>query len=150
MQTRLRAAVYARSMEDVVDRLVGWPDPAVRYRARLVLDGADRNVAELRALADEVRESPDCIAVVEGGFVDPNHPYRKWQGAHWALVQLAERGHPGGDPRLQRLQELVFAWILAPAFLRPNWTWYMRDSPIGFAVARRWRATCSGPAWRWA
>jgi hypothetical protein len=60
--------------------------------------------------------------VIDGSFVDSRHPYRKWQGAHWALVQLAERGHPGGDPRLERIQDLVFAWILSPAFLKPNWT----------------------------
>ena len=44
------------------------------------------------ALADEVRASSDCGAVIDGSFVDPRHPFRKWQGAHWALVQLAERG----------------------------------------------------------
>jgi hypothetical protein len=86
-------------------------------------------VAAMRALADDVRKSPDCRALIDGSFVDPAHPYRKWQGAHWALVQLAERGHPGGDPRLKRVQELVFAWILSPAFLRPNWTWHIEGQP---------------------
>ena len=70
-------------------------------------------------------ESPDCEAVIDGSFVDPRHVYRKWQGAHWSLVQLAERGHPGGDPTLNQIQELVFDWILSPAFLKPNWTRYI-------------------------
>ena len=83
----------------------------------------------MRALADEVRASTDCTAVIDGSFVDPRHPYRKWQGAHWALVQLAERGHPGGDPRVAEVQELVFAWILARKFLRPNWTVHLPDQP---------------------
>jgi hypothetical protein len=109
-------------METLVDRLRTWDDPAVRYQARLVLDGAEPDTAAMRARADEVRTSPDCSAVIEGSFVDPRHVYRKWQGAHWALVQLAERGHPGGDPRLEQVQELVFHWILSPAFLKPNWT----------------------------
>ncbi len=116
-------------METVVDRLRVWDDPAVRYQTRVVLDRADPSAAEMRALADEIRSSADCTAVIEGSFVDPRHPYRKWQGAHWALVQLAERGHPGGDPRLEQVQELVFAWILAPAFLKPNWTRYVARQP---------------------
>jgi len=116
-------------MDAVVDRLLAWDDPAVRYQARLVLEGADPDSGEMRALADEVRASPDCDAVIEGSFVDPRHAYRKWQGAHWAFVQLAERGHPGEDPRLEKVQEIVFAWILAPAFLKPNWTRYVEGQP---------------------
>jgi hypothetical protein len=116
-------------MEAVIDRLLTWDDAAVRYLARLVLQGANPNSQEMRLLAEEVRINPDCAAVVEGSLVDQRHPYRKWQGAHWALVQLAERGHPGGDPRLEQVQELVFAWILSPAFLKPNWTRMIQGQP---------------------
>jgi hypothetical protein len=116
-------------MEAVVGRLLAWDDPAVRYQTRLVLGGHSSEDRQMRLLAEEVRVSPDCRAVIEGSFVDPRHPYRKWQGAHWALVQLAERGHPGGDPRLQQIQELVFAWILSPAFLKPNWTKFVEGQP---------------------
>ena len=116
-------------MEEVVDRLRTGDDPAVRYQARLVLDGTDPETEEMRTLAEEVRASPDCRAVIDGSFIDPRHVYRKWQGAHWALVQLAERGHPGGDPRLREVQELVFAWILSPAFLKPNWTRQIEGQP---------------------
>jgi hypothetical protein len=112
-------------MEAVVERLLTWDDPAVRYQARLVLGGADPNSHEMRALAGDVRSSPDCGALIDGSFIDTHHVYRKWQGAHWAFVQLAERGHPGGDSRLEEIQEFVFAWILAPAFLKPNWTRYV-------------------------
>jgi hypothetical protein len=116
-------------MEGVVDRLLAWDDPAVRYQARVVLERADPDRAGMRALADEVRAHPDCDALIDGSFIDPRHAYRKWQGAHWALVQLAERGHPGGDPHLEQIQELVFAWILAPRFLKPNWTRYVEGQP---------------------
>lgn len=116
-------------METLIDRLRSWDDPAVRYQARLVLDGADPDTAEMRALADQVRSSQDCTDMIDGAFLDPRHPYRKWQGAHWALVQLAERGHPGGDPRLRDVQDVVFAWILSPAFLKPNWTRYVDGQP---------------------
>lgn len=113
----------------LLDRIRTWDDPAVRYQTRLVLDGEPPDTPGMRALAGEVRRHPDCDALIDGGFADRHHPYRKWQGAHWALVQLAERGHPGDDPRLERLQQLVFAWILSPAFLRPNWTRYVEGQP---------------------
>jgi hypothetical protein len=113
----------------VVNGLRTWDDAAVRYLVRLELDRVARDSDEMRALANEVRMSPDCNAVIDGSLVDPHHPYRKWQGAHWALVQLAERGHPGGDPRLKQIQELVFAWILSPAFLQPNWTRQIAGQP---------------------
>jgi hypothetical protein len=116
-------------METVVDRLVTWDEPAVRYEARLVLEKADPASGVMRGLAEEVRTSRACQAVIEGSLVDPPHPYRKWQGAHWALVQLAERGHPGGDPRLKAVQEVVFSWVLSPAFLKPNWTRQVEGQP---------------------
>lgn len=116
-------------MEAVVDRLLEWDDPGVRFQARLVLEGADPDSDGMRELAEEVRGSPDCQALIEGSLIDPRHPYRKWQGAHWALVQLAERGHPGGDPRLETIQEVVFSWILSPAFLKPNWTRRVEGQP---------------------
>lgn len=116
-------------MRPIVERLLTWDDPAVRYQAQLAFNAPDLAGAEMHALADEIRQSPDSRAMIEGGFVDPRHPYRKWQGAHWVLVQLAERGHPGGDPRLAQIQELVFAWILSPGFLRPNWTRYLEGQP---------------------
>lgn len=120
---------YAWLVVAMVDRLRGWDDPAVRYQVRLMLEAERPDTTEMRAIADEVRASADCGAVIEGGFVDPRHPYRKWQGAHWALVQLAERGHPGGDPRLAQLQEVVLGWILSPAFLKPNWTRHVDGQP---------------------
>jgi hypothetical protein len=115
-------------MQPVLDRLRTWDDPAVRYQT-LLIEGADPRAGEMHTLAGEVRDDANCVAVIDGGFVDPRHPYRKWQGAHWALVQLAERGHPGEDHRLGQLQQIVFDWILSPAFLRPNWTVQVEGQP---------------------
>jgi hypothetical protein len=113
----------------MIDLLCQHTDPTLRHQARLVLGGADPVSEEMQDLAELARRDSNCDALIEAGFVDPRHPYRKWQGAHWALVQLAERGHPGGDARLRDLQEIVFAWILSPAFLEPNWTRYVEGQP---------------------
>lgn len=37
--------------------------------------------------------------------------------------------YPGGDPRLSAVQEVVFSWILSPAFLKPNWTRQVEGQP---------------------
>jgi hypothetical protein len=116
-------------MEMLVDRLLTWDEPAVRYQARLVLEKADPDSDDMRGLAEAVLASADCQGMIEGSLVDPRHPYRKWQGAHWALVQLAERGHPVGDARLRAVQQVVFSWILSPAFLKPNWTRHIEGQP---------------------
>ena len=81
-------------MSDLLDRLRTWADPAVAYRSRILLVDDDPDSPVMTALADQVRESPDCNAVIEGCFPVARHPYRKWQGPHWALTQLAERGGP--------------------------------------------------------
>jgi hypothetical protein len=45
----------------------------------------------------------------DGGF--GGDPYRKWTGAHWRLVSLAELGVPTDDPRVTAAAEHVLAWI---------------------------------------
>jgi hypothetical protein len=116
-------------MDHLLDSLRNWGDPAVRFQTRHLLDGLAVDSPGMRALAEEVCASSDCTSIIEGSFEDTRHVYRKWQGAHWALVQLAERGHPGGDPRLRQVQEHVFAWIMSPAFLQPNWTRHIEGQP---------------------
>ena len=43
----------------------------------------------------------------------PCHPYAKWYGAHWVLADLADVGHPSGDPSLVPLREQVYGWLLS-------------------------------------
>src|SRR5690348_5566251 len=44
------------------------------------------------------------------------HPYKKWGGAHWRLVSLAELGvtvrTPGAGPALDEAWQQVFDWLL--------------------------------------
>ena len=46
----------------------------------------------------------------DGGF--GGDPYRKWTGAHWRLVSLAELDVPSTDPRVAAAAEHVLAWIV--------------------------------------
>ena len=48
----------------------------------------------------------------DGGF--GVHPYRKWTGAHWRLVSLAELGIPPGEPRAAAAADHVLSWLARP------------------------------------
>ena len=48
----------------------------------------------------------------DGGF--GVHPYRKWTGAHWRLVSLAELAIPPGEPRAVAAAGHVLAWLAVP------------------------------------
>jgi hypothetical protein len=48
----------------------------------------------------------------------PHHPYSKWKGAHWVLLQLAELGyHPVGR-ELIPLRNQVYEWLLSERHLK--------------------------------
>ena len=53
----------------------------------------------------------------DGGF--GVHPYRKWTGAHWRLVSLAELAIPPGEPRAVAAAGHVLAWLAVPGLARP-------------------------------
>jgi len=97
--------------EDAVAWLLAAPEPAVRELAR----------SELLGAAGE----PDAAAITGGpwvsGLLAGQHddggfggdPYRKWTGAHWRLVALAELRAPADDPRVGAAAEHVLSWITA-------------------------------------
>src|SRR5712691_10988607 len=53
----------------------------------------------------------------DGGF--GVHPYRKWTGAHWRLVSLAELAVPPGEPRAVAAGDRVLTWLTHPAHQIP-------------------------------
>jgi len=48
----------------------------------------------------------------------PHHPYHKWRGAHWALLLLADLGHPPGGRKLIPLRNQVYDWLLSERHLK--------------------------------
>ncbi len=88
--------------------LLAWPEPAVRRLARRALLGQG-------VTTDAEATTGSWVSALlagqheDGGF--GGDPYRKWTGAHWRLVSLAELEVPQGDPRVAALAEHVLAWI---------------------------------------
>jgi len=90
--------------------LLAAEEPAVRHLTRRDLLGED-SVPSREALT----AGPWVSALLagqqeDGGF--GGDPYRKWTGAHWRLVSLAELAVPADDPRVAAAAEHVLAWIV--------------------------------------
>lgn len=92
-----------------VEWLLAAEEPAVRHLTRRDLLGED--------------STPDRAGVAEGSWVSAllagqrqdggfgGDPYRKWTGAHWRLVSLAELDAPADDVRVAAAAEHVLGWI---------------------------------------
>jgi hypothetical protein len=94
---------------DATAWLLQAEEPSVRYLARCDLLGED-SVSD-RA---EILAGPWVSALLAGQHEDGGFggdPYRKWTGAHWRLVSLAELAAPAGEPRVGAAAEHVLAWI---------------------------------------
>jgi hypothetical protein len=84
-------------------------EPAVRHLARRDLLGAD-----VTADSADLHAGPWVSALLTGGL--DVRPYRKWTGAHWRLVSLAELGASGDDPRVRALADRVLDWLSRPVY----------------------------------
>jgi hypothetical protein len=70
---------------DAVTWLLSSGEPAVRLLARRDVLGEPPD-----ADAGQVLAGAKVTALLSGQHGDGVHPYRKWTGAHWRLVSLAE------------------------------------------------------------
>jgi hypothetical protein len=95
---------------DTMAWLLAAEEPSVRYLARRDLLGED-SLSERAAIT----AGPWVSALLAGQHDDGGFggdPYRKWTGAHWRLVSLAELAAPASDPRVAAAAEHVLAWIV--------------------------------------
>ena len=102
------------------DWLLDTGSPVIRRLARirlLQLPLADPAVAELTA---GLAADPWIAALL--GTPDGGHPYRKWSGAHWRLIALADLGVsldvPGAETSIRDGFDKTVAWLLSASRLR--------------------------------
>jgi hypothetical protein len=103
MDTRTHAAVAW---------LLNSGEPAIRLMTRRDLLGEDADDD-----AGQVLAGAKVTALLSGQRSDGGfgvHPYRKWTGAHWRLVSLAELAIPPGEPRAVAAAGHVLAWLAVP------------------------------------
>jgi len=91
-------------------------EPSIRYAIARFIDKKDPNSKFLKELQQEVKTSKQIQALLSG--VDKNHPYSKWQGAHWVLSLLAELNYPDGDQELIPLRNEAYDWLFSEKHLK--------------------------------
>ncbi|CZQ86558.1 terpenoid cyclases/protein prenyltransferase alpha-alpha toroid [Trichococcus palustris] len=104
-------------MKDIVSMLLGSSDPSIRYKTRVNVLGENPDSKEILRLQDEIKQSDRVKCILSkrnaDGLLEPtDNPYKKWDGAHWALALLADIGYPKNDLKLQRsLDQVVDFWL---------------------------------------
>jgi hypothetical protein len=92
-------------------------DPAIAYRARLLLQGEDPRSPAMLALRRKLRSSKNARGILSHREKDGTSragPYQKWQGPHWALHSLTLISYPPGDQSLIPLRDQVYDWLFSP------------------------------------
>lgn len=108
-------------MKNLQEELLRSGNPAVAYRARLLLREEDPRSAAMVSLRRKIRDSPNARRILSHRERDGTirgGPYRKWQGPHWTLHSLALISYPPGDKSLTPLREQVYDWLFAPKHLQ--------------------------------
>jgi hypothetical protein len=112
----------------VIDWLLDPAYPAVRRLTMLRLLGRGADDHEVRALDRTLADDPWVRRLLVGEWRESAegrvrvHPYKKWGGAHWRLVALAELGvttaTPGAGPAIEEAFDQVIDWLLSQAHIR--------------------------------
>ena len=97
-----------------VDWLLACEEPAIQRMARRDLLDQPVEPDGTEDVVHEICSGPMVQALLSGQHADGGfgtNPYRKWSGAHWRLLSMAELGVPSSEPRAARAAECVLAWI---------------------------------------
>lgn len=105
----------------VVDSLLAWDEPAIRFKIRTGFLGEDPGSRSVESLRDEVRQSSLVATLLrnrgrDGRLVGP--VYAKWQGTHWIMATLADIGYPTGDERLAPIRDQLQEHWLGERYFR--------------------------------
>lgn len=109
----------------VIEWLLDPAYPSVRRLTLRRILGRAAHDPEVRELDARLADDPWVATLLAGRWRDGAggrvrvHPYRKWGGAHWRLVALAELGvttaTPGAADALDDAFGQVVGWLLNPA-----------------------------------
>jgi len=122
----------AQASGALLQRLASSADPGVAFAALTLGLGLPADAPEVATVRAAIPGSARARALLCGRAADgtiPLHPYAKWQGPHWTLVQLALLGYPPGDPELVPLREQVLAWLFGRQHEKPPGTVVFAGQP---------------------
>ena len=134
----------------IIDTLLKSDEPSIRYKIRVNVLGEDPDSRSIKLLRQQIKKSPRVECLLKGmdkygKITDPPSIYKKWCGAHWILLHLAELGYPSGDKTLLAIRDQVYEVWLAPRYLNtfivdkpnPNKIYHKEGVPIISGKARR-------------
>ncbi len=101
---------------NIVERLLDSQEPSICYQTQVLLMDADPYGEEIYQLQEAVKSSDrvqNLLSLRDAEGRIPAGPYKKWIGAHWTLVALADLGYPPGDESLIPLREQVYDWLFS-------------------------------------
>jgi len=101
----------------IVDTLLSWDDPCIRYRTLVDVLGEPPDSRRAKKARGEIPSSGRVARLPsrrdKSGRI-PGGAYAKFTGAHWTLADLAEIGYPPGDKALLPLRDQVYETRLSP------------------------------------
>ncbi len=104
--------------QGLIERLLNSREPCIRYKTLVDVLGHkpdSREAVGLRNLVSKSDRARALISATRGAHREVLHPYKKWNGAHWVLSNLADIGYPPRDAELIPLREAVYDWLLGAA-----------------------------------
>jgi hypothetical protein len=110
-----------RTATDVIGRLLGSPEPSIRWKTRVHVLGESPGSKAIRELREEIRRSPRVGALLSrraqlGRAGTARQVYYKWQGLHWVVASLADLGYPEGDKELYPVRDRLLEFWLKPNY----------------------------------
>lgn len=103
-------------MNQIIQRLLRSNEPSIQLKVLINLLGKGPTSKECERARKVIKSSSKVNLILSERDHDgkiPHHPYKKWYGAHWVLVSLADLGYPSGDEKLIPLRDQVYKWLFS-------------------------------------
>ncbi|MHA2226271.1 MAG: hypothetical protein ACXAC8_13765 [Candidatus Hodarchaeales archaeon] len=108
----------------VIKKLLGSKDPSVQLKVYLRLLEHDYETYEVQKITSSIKEKSPVLSgllnalsvqhqLFKTGRVSKSRVYKKWEGIHWVLANLADIGYPPGDLSLLPYIQHELAWLLS-------------------------------------
>jgi hypothetical protein len=128
---------------NIIDTLLKSAEPSIRYKIRVNILDEDPDSRGIKLLGQEIKKSARVQTLLKGvdesgKISDPPSIYKKWCGAHWVLLHLAELGFPGRDKSLHPIRDQVYDNWLSERYMNTviekNPDQYKRHYPNGVPI----------------
>lgn len=96
---------------EIVDRLSDSTNPIIRYKTELNLRGADPDDSGMRALREEIKDSPIAQGLLADLEMSDASNRSGRATAYHTFKYLADIDYPPGDESLLPYRDIVYAWL---------------------------------------